>query len=101
MISICGPVDEFDPEGYLYLNPDVADHPHETSDSEWATWHFEHYGKAENRLQLRGDRLDALAVPHHKKMERLFEASPGSRAKTRGAHLRVLLIDLGHRHCPR
>lgn len=80
MISICGPVDDFDPEGYLYLNPDVADHPHETSDVEWATWHFENYGKAENRLQIRRDRLATLAGPHHKKMERLFQASPGSRA---------------------
>jgi SAM-dependent methyltransferase len=79
MIPICGPIDDLDPEGYLYINPDILTHAHESSDVDWAEWHYEHHGKVENRIQLRSTLLPELATSHQQKMQRLFTLSPGSR----------------------
>jgi SAM-dependent methyltransferase len=81
VITICGPVDDFDPEGYLYINPDIAAHPHETSDAEWATSHFEHHGRDEGRIQLRGKLLPDLMAARREKMEQLFRRSTRARQK--------------------
>jgi SAM-dependent methyltransferase len=76
MIPICGSVETLDPQGYLYVNPDLLDYPHESSDEEWARSHFEQHGQHENRLQLRSDLLPSLVATRRRKMEALLRVSP-------------------------
>ena len=79
MIPICGAVEEFDPDGYLYINPDVLAHGHDSADADWAAWHFENHGKNENRIQLRSKLLPALMESRRRKWRSFSEHRPALR----------------------
>jgi len=73
--------EDFDPDGYLWANEDVASAAMRANDPEFALHHFLSFGVREGRRQVRSDRLPRIGVLRRAKLEMLWDRSPGSRAR--------------------
>ena len=69
-------LDDLDPLGYLWANPDVA--AVEGAPEAVAAWHLREFGWSEGRMQLFRNRLLEMGAWRQRKMERLLERSPGT-----------------------
>ncbi len=70
----------FDPDGYLWANPDIAAVAAESPDSDFASRHFEGFGRSEHRQQLITSALPGVAAMRASKLATLRRRSPHAMA---------------------
>lgn len=77
LLQVAAP-DNFDPEGYLWFNEDLAAAAHSSTDRDFATTHFRNHGVNENRYQLISNALPQVEAARVAKLRALRERSPRS-----------------------